>query len=152
MHEGQTRKGAFLVDDLDVDTVVDEETLLLFLEEILLPELGEAELLGDEDLLSTGELELGSSHGLKGLGNVMFLAADREEDVTNLDSGGFAEGLSESMAHTGLESIGSGTGKHLVDSEHVPRVLADFEMEMLLSGVDLHVLVAGNTSGLQSFA
>ena len=75
--------GLVLAADAIGDDVAGLETLL----EFLLVELGEAPLARDEDLLAAGELELGTTEGLLGGGDVLGLDADRQEWLTNLDTG-----------------------------------------------------------------
>lgn len=139
-----------VADDLDVGTIRDDLTLILKSVELLSGELGEAELSGDSNLLSAGELEHGSSQSLLGVLKVRHGGSDRDDDVTNVDSGGLAIGLSEGTSHTLLESISSSAGKHLVDSDNVPGVLSGSHVETFLSAFVGHVLVAGNTGSLES--
>lgn len=47
--------------------------------------------------------------------------------------------------------ISSGTGQHLVDADHVEGVQTHTDVELVLSAVLHHVLVAANTSSLQGF-
>lgn len=53
-------------------------------------------------------------------------------------------------SHAGLETIGTGAGKHLVDTENVEGVDANAHVEGILAGVLGHVLVDGNTGSLKS--
>ena len=55
------------------------------------------------------------------------------------------------MTHTGLESISTGARKHLVDADNVPCVDSDANMEGILGGLDLHVLVSSDTGSFESF-
>lgn len=72
---------------LAADTVSDDVTGLETGLEVLLVELGEAPLARDEDLLATGELELGATKGLLGSGDVLGLDADGHQRLANLDTG-----------------------------------------------------------------
>ena len=137
-------------DNLNANTVSDDLTLLLESVVIGLDDLGEAELSGDEDLLSSWELELGSSEGLLSVRNVLVGASDGQENLTNGDSCGLAKSLTEGTSHTLLESIGTSAGEHLVDSNDVPWVNSDSHVEVLSSDIGLHVLVAGNSGSLKS--
>ncbi len=139
-----------LSNDLDVDTVWDDLALLLESVVVRLNQMGETELSGDKDLLTAWELELGSSQGLLGKLDVFWGASDGQENLSDVYSGGLAEGLTESSSHTLLESIGSGAGQHLVDSDDVPWVDSDSHMEVISSNLSLHVLVASNSSSLES--
>lgn len=126
---------------------------LAFLElglELLSGELGETPLSGKGNLLSSGELHGGLPEGLHGAPYVGGLQSDGDEWLADLDPAHFAVGLAPSLSHTLLESIGTSAGKHLVDSDHMPRVDSDSEMVVVLTDSDHHMLVASNTGGLQS--
>ena len=69
-----SRERAMLGDILDIDTIVLEETLGLHVPVLLSGPLGEAKVLGHEDLLTSGELELGSSQSLN---DVVLKALDK---------------------------------------------------------------------------
>ena len=137
--------------DLDTDTISDD--LSIFLESVVvgLVELGESELSGDKDLLTSWELELGSSQGFLSVGDVISVDSDGQEDLSDTDSGTLAETLSESTSHSLLESICTSAGKHLVDSNDVPWMNSDSHVEVLSTNVGGHVLVAGNSGGLEGF-
>ena len=132
-------------DGLDTNTIWDDLTLLLESVVIRLNELGETELSGDEDLLSSWELELGSSEGLLSVWNILWVDSHGQEDLTNGDSCGLAESLTEGTSHTLLESIGSSAGEHLVDSNDVPWVDSDSAVETFSTNLGHHVLVASNS-------
>jgi hypothetical protein len=153
--------------ELDVSTVDLDTAGSLLVEVLLTSERSEAPVLGDNDLLSARELVLGSAEGLEGNGAGLKLiskmiasgeralhtgitSADAHENLTNVDTGDSAVGLTPSTTHTGLQSIGTGTRQHLVDTDDVEGVSADSEMETLLSGVLGKVLVGANTGGLKS--
>jgi len=110
---------------------------------------GETVFTGDENLLSAGELELGTTEGFLGVGNIIDLGSDGDQNGTNADTGSLTEGLSVSVTHTGLESISTGAGEHLVDADNVPGVDSDSDMETILTGVVLHVLVSSNTGSFE---
>lgn len=110
---------------------------------------GETPLLGDNDLLSSRELVLGTTEGLHDDGLVVVLATDGEDDLSNVDSGDGSVGLSPCSSHTRLQSIGTGAGQHLVDADNVEGVDSDTEMERVLAGGLDDVLVGANTGGLE---
>lgn len=62
--------GAVLREELDVGTVVLDVASLPLLDVLLAAERGEAPVLGDDDLLPTGELVLRAAEGLDGQGTV----------------------------------------------------------------------------------
>ena len=70
--------------------------------------------------------------------------------MSNGDSCGFAQSFTESTSHTLLESICTSTREHLVDSNNMPWVDSDSHVEVFSTGVGGHVLVASNSSGLES--
>ena len=76
--------------DLDTDTISDD--LSIFLESVVvgLVELGESELSGDEDLLTSWELEFGSSQGFLSMGDVISVDSDGQKDLSDTDSGTLA--------------------------------------------------------------
>lgn len=47
---------------------------------------------------------------------------DRQNDLTDVDTGNGAVGLTPSTTHTGLEPIRSGTRQHLVDTDDMEGV------------------------------
>ena len=124
------------------------ETFLEFLTE----DVGETPELGLDEELAPGELELGTAECLHSLRLVDILAADGEQNLVDGHTGGHTVGLSVGLAHTSLEAIGTGAGKHLVDADDVEGVDTDAEMERFLVGVLSHVLVGLDTSGLKSLA
>jgi hypothetical protein len=76
-------------------------------------------------------------------------SADAHENLTNVDTGDSAVGLTPGTTHTSLQSIGTGAGQHLVDTDDVERVSTDTEVETFLSGVLDEVLVGADTGGLE---
>lgn len=137
--------------DLDVDSLVDETSLGPVLDVVLLGDTSETPLGRDTDVLATRELVLGTTKRLDHVSLVSDLGADGDEDLTDLNTGNHTVGLSESMTHTGLETISSSTRKHFVDTENVVGVSTDTHVEVILSDVVLHVLVDDNTGGFESF-
>lgn len=135
--------------ELHVGTVHLDAASGLLLQVLLATERGEAPVLGDDDLLATGELVLGSAQGLKGGGAVGVTSTDRHDDLTDVDTGDSAVGLAPGTTHTSLQSIGTGTRQHLVDTDDVEGVSADTQVETLLSGDLDEVLVGANTGGLE---
>lgn len=64
---------AVLGDVLNGSTIRDDPTLLSAAGVVSTVELGEAPLVGSHDLLSSGELELGSSQGLNDVSGIAVL-------------------------------------------------------------------------------
>jgi len=113
-------------------------------------ELGESPVLGHDDLLSSGELVLGTSEGLAGGGLEGLLGTDGNEDLLDVDTSDDTAWLSVGTSHSGLESISSSARKHLVDAEYVPWVDTDSHVETILSCELGNVLVGADTGGLES--
>jgi len=138
---------ALVAQELHVGTVVLEPSFTTLLDVVLPGERCETPVLGRNDLLASWELVLSATEGLDSGGSVLVTGTDTEDDLANVDTSDETIGLSESTTHTGLESIGSGTRQHLVDSDDVVWVSADTHVETFLSGDFNKVLVGANTSG-----
>jgi len=149
--DSESGKGSVSSDDLNIATILSE--LAFFLESgvVFVGKLGETNLAGNDDLLSTGELELASSESFNGVGNVLFDKSDGVQDLVDLDSGDLTDRLTEGASHTGLKSISTGAGKHFVNSDNVPRVDSASQMETFLTALLDQVLVGGNTGSFHGF-
>ena len=143
------REGTLLVEVLDVASIGLETTGSALGDVVTAGELGETPLLGDDDLLATSELELGTTESLDDDSLVGVLGTDREDDLTNVDTGSGTVGLTPGTTHTGLKTISTGTGQHLVDTQDVERVETDTHVEGILSRGLGDVLVSANTTGLE---
>lgn len=156
-----------VAEELDVSTVDLDAASSLALEVVVAAEGSEAPVLGDDDLLATGELVLRSSKSLESevlvcgelvIGRLEInprvrltgvASADAEDDLANVDTGDSAVGLAPGTTHTSLQSIGTGARQHLVDADDVEGVGADAQVETLLAAVLDEVLVGANTGGLE---
>lgn len=74
-------------DDLNVDSVGNDLSVLLELVVLGLGVLSKAELDAGSNLLSAGVLEHRSSEGLLGMLNVVGVASDRHKNCSDIDSG-----------------------------------------------------------------
>ena len=144
------RKRTVVAEKLDVSTIVLDTARGLALEVLLTTERSEAPVLGDNDLLATGELVLRAAESLESESTVRVTSADAHDNLTNVDTGDGAVGLTPGTTHTSLQSIGTGARQHLVDTDDVEGVGADAKVETLLAGVLDEVLVGANTGGLES--
>jgi len=135
---------------LNVSTVVDDLLVGLQLLVVGPVEGSETPLLGDDDLLPSGELVPGTTESLHDDGLVRVLATDGHDDLTDADTSGGTDRLAVGATHTLLKPIGSGTGQHLVDPEDVEGVDTDTQVERVLSGGLDDVLVGADTGGFQS--
>lgn len=61
-------------------------------------------------------------------------SSNTQDDLTNVDTGNGSIRLSPSTTHSSLQSIGTGTRQHLVDTDDVVWVGTNTEMETFLSG------------------
>merc|ERR1712076_137213 len=95
--------------------------------------LSEAPLRRDQNLLSSRELELGTSECLDSTGLLVVLHPHGQKRPPNLHSGHCSLGLAKGTSHSSLESIGPGTAQHFVDSEHVEGVLPRILHHVLVS-------------------
>ena len=138
-------------ESLNVRAITLDLSLLQESLEIRVNNRSETIFTGDENLLAARELELSSTEGLLSILDALGLCSDGDEDGADVDTGRFTEGFTVSVTHTGLKSISTGAGEHLVDADHMPRVNSDSNMETFLTSVVLHVLVSSNTGGFKSF-
>jgi len=137
--------------ELNVGTI-DLDTTFLAETDVLLPtQRSEAPVLGDNDLLATGELVHRSAESLDGSGTVNITGTNREQDLTNVHTSNGAVGLAKGTTHTGLETIGSGARQHLVDTDDVEWVCTDTQVETFFAGDFDEVLVSANTGSFKSF-
>ena len=121
-------------EELDVSTVLEELALLAELEVLLAADGGEAPVLGDNDLLATGELVLRAAEGLESGSTVGVTGADGQNDLANVHTGDETLGLTEGTTHTGLQTIGTSARQHLVDTDDVEGVHTDAQVETFLTG------------------
>jgi len=142
-------EGSSGADELDVGTVLDDHLIGLQLWVILLVDVGESPLLGDDDFLATGELVTGTAEGFNDDGGVGVFGPYGEDNLTDVDTGDSPVGFPPSTTHTGLKPISTGTTQHLVDPNNVEGVNANTEMERIFSRGLGHVFVGANTGGLE---
>jgi hypothetical protein len=142
-------QSAVLGDVLDVDTIRDNPALLSASYVVLTVEFGEPPLQRSHDLLSAGELELGSAEGLDDVGSVGVLGSHGEDDLANADTGSHLHGLAVRASHTTGQTICTSAGQHLVLTNDVERVGSAADVVAFLAGGLGQVLVAGHTGSLQ---
>eukprot|EP01084_Bolivina_argentea_P052827 97006_1 len=126
-------------------------SLSLALEVGLLGEDSETPLVGDANVLASREFVLGTTEGFDQVRKVTFLGTGRHGNLSDLDTSSHTSGLSESVTHTGLETICSSTRKHFVNTQHLVRVDTDTHVERILTRGLGHVLVGTDTTGFKSF-
>lgn len=157
---------------LGASAVEHDLAILAHLDIVFAVKLGETPFLGDNDLLSlkvqrlrqlfvvqqenwrkrlrARELVSATAKSLEHDRFVLVFAANGHENLANVDTGDLAVGFAESASHTGLQSIGAGTGQHLVDADDVEGVDANAHVERFLACVLDDVLVGANTGSFQS--
>ena len=136
--------------ELDVSTILLDLTSLTLGDVVLSVEVSETPLLRDNDLLLTRELVTRSSESLDDNVLVVISGTDRDKNLANVDTGGKTLGLTPGTSHTLLQSIGTSTRQHLVDTENVERMNTDSHVEGLTARDLGNVLVGADTSGLKS--
>merc|ERR1712054_73862 len=136
---------AMTIVKLDANTVV-QDTLCLA---VLLENLGETPHARCIDLLAPSNLVLRTTKSLQSMLLDTLTAANRGENLANLDASDSAVGLAESTTHTGLKTISTGAGKHFVDAQHVEGMHTNAHVEGVLPCTLRHVLVACNTARLE---
>jgi len=153
-HRGVVSKagteGTLSLADLEVNTIADEQALLLELLDLLRSEVGETPLLGEENVLATRELVGSTAESLTSLSLEHVLGSDGEKDLVNVDTSDETLGLTVSTTHTSLKTIGTSAGKHAVNTDDVVGVDTDTEVEVLTTSVLAHVLVDNDTSSFES--
>jgi len=112
---------------------------------------GESPLGRNNDLLSSWELVLTSSEGFHRVSNTGFLNSDWEKNGTNLYTSSLTVRFTPGSSHTSLETICSGTGKHLINSQSMPWVDTTSQMEVILTDFLDQVLVNWNSASFKSF-
>ena len=111
--------------------------------------LGKSPLQTLKDLLASSKLELSTTDSLNNMWLTGILCADGEKDLSNVNTGGYTNGLTVRVTHTRREPIGSGTRKHLIGTDNVVGVDTDTDVVTILSNSVGQVLVNGNTAGLK---
>lgn len=147
---GNGVEGTLGDDDLAVSSVGFDLAVLLELQVLSALDASEAPGAGDVDLLTSRELELGTTEALHSVGNVLFEGTDGHEDLSNVNAGNEAIRLTEGTTHTGLETIRTGAGQHLVDTQDVEGVSTDAQVETFLTAHLHGILVGADTGSLES--
>ena len=97
-------QGTTIRDVFDPTAIRDELLFCPHVLKFIRIELDKSPLLGDEDLLTARELELGPAEGFSHMLLVLQLGVDGHYDLATVDPGHCAPGLSKGTAHTCLES------------------------------------------------
>ena len=135
---------------LKMATVLNHTVAVASLNVFLTAHVREAPLLRHNDLLATSELVPRATQRLNGIGAEVITRADRQEHLANVHTSHETVWLTEGATHTRLQTVSTGAGKHLVDTDDVVRVNTDTQVERILTGRLGHVLVSTDTRGLQS--
>jgi len=128
-----------------------EQTVSSLQSQVLSREEGsETPLLGNDNVLGTGELVRRTTQGLDELGLEGILTADGVDNLTNVQTSDNTEGLAKSMTHTTGQPIGTSTTKHFVLTDDVEGVHTNAHVERVFAGCLEHVLVHNNTACLEA--
>jgi hypothetical protein len=138
-------EGSVFREEFDVRSIGNEFIVSLKFIISSLGEFSESPFLGNDDLLSAGELVLGSSEGFKSVFDVFGFNSDREKNLSNADTGGLAVSLTEGSSHTGLQSISTGARKHFVNTDNVEWMSTDSHVETVFADPFDHVFVGCDT-------
>ena len=142
---------SMVVNVLDMSTIRDQTPILTCLLILFTGELGETPLVRDQQFLTTRELVLGTAKSLNDHSLVGILATNRNQHLSNIHTGNRANRLTKGTTHTSLQTIGTGTGQHFVDTQDVEGMYTDTHVERVLAGVLGNVLVGTDTGGFQGF-
>lgn len=145
-------KRSLSVLDLTVGTVRNNKAGRLELLVLRMSVGSESPVARDQDLLASGELVLATTKTLDGVLDGGSLRSHGQEDLVDLDTADQTIRLSECVTHTGLESIGSSTGQHFVDTEYVVRVNTNSQVEGVSASHLLQVFVGTDTGSFQGLA
>ena len=117
--------GAVVGDELGVGTVGNDTAAVPHRDVLVAGEPGETPLLGDDDLLTTGELELATTERLNDGWLVGVLAAHGNEDLADVNTGDGSLRLTPSTPHAGLEPVVDvkQKGKHSVGKHSKQKIL-----------------------------
>jgi len=101
-------KWAMLGESLNTDSISSNLSSFLESEEVSHNVISESVLSGDENHLTSGDLELCSSEGFLGVVYVFWVGSNGDKNGADADTGALAKSLSVGVTHTGLESISTG--------------------------------------------
>ena len=96
-------QGTMIRDVFDPTAIRDDPLFCHHVSRFIRIKLSKSPLLGDVDILSARDLELGPAEGFNHMLLVLQLGADGHYDLANMDPGHCALGLSKGTAHTCLE-------------------------------------------------
>lgn len=119
---------------LDVASVWEQRSSFASGNIVITSQLGETPLVGHNNLLSAWKLVLCTAQGLVDNGTVVVAGADGDHDLLDVDTGHGSSWFSVRTSHASLQSIGTSTTQHLVDSDDVEGMDADTHVEGVLSG------------------
>merc|ERR1719420_1065543 len=74
----------------------------------------------------------------------LVVGSDRDEDLTNLDTGCGPVSFAKGSSHSGLKSISTGTTQHFVDSQDMEGMDSHSYVETILATILDEILVTAN--------
>jgi len=104
-----------------------------------------------QNLLTAGKLEFATTDRLHNMDLGRVFGTDTQQDLSDVDTGGNADGFSIRMSHSRGQSIGTGTRKHLVGPKDMEGMGPDADVIRILSNHFRKMLVDGDSAGLQGF-
>jgi len=140
-----------VVDDFAVRSIGNDFSFFLKFGVFISSVLCESPFARNDDLLTTRELELGATESFDDVVRVRVFASNGNQNLSDANASNSSVGFSKGATHSSLESISSGTRKHFINSQHMPRVNADSHVEGVLSGHLCDVLVRANAGGFEGF-
>ena len=135
----------------DESTVIFDFTGISLFNVFFSVQVGETPFFRQNDFLLTWELVSGSSQSFNNNVFVGVFGSTRENNLTNVNSGSQTVRFTPSTSHTLLQSIGTGTRQHFVDSQNMEWMDSDSQMESISPNGFGDVFVSTNTSSFQSF-
>merc|ERR1712166_940642 len=118
---------------LNANAIVQNAAGATSLNELSLRDVGKTPHARGVDLLATSNLVLGTTKGFESMLAHVLTATDRAQNLTDVDTSDGTIGLTEGTTHTGLETIGTSTRKHLVDTNDVERMHTNTNVESIFT-------------------
>jgi len=137
---------------LDGQSVVSDAAVGLPFVELGLENVSESPVGRFDDGLAAGELHAGTAQGFQYGDATGLSGSDGDQDGSNANTGSGTVWLTIGTSHSGLQSISTGAGQHLVNSDDVVRMDSHAQVEHVLTTVLDHVLVGLDTCCFQGFA
>ena len=116
-------------EELNVGTIHQHPAFLFQLDVFISFQWRETPILANDDLLATWELVHGSSESFDSSSTVRVPCSYGKQDLANVNTSDSSIRLSPRTTHSGLQSIGTSAGQHLIDPDDMIGMSANTEME-----------------------